>query len=144
MPVISWRFLYWLPAFVVATVIFTLSSMPDFGALEHPFLHESDKTIHAFVYGLLAVSILWALEGGFGAVPAVRNLWVAAAAAAVYGITDEFHQWFVPGRMATWQDWAADAVGSMLGVYLIWFLLRFRMRRDGSSAGSSPGQSRKS
>jgi hypothetical protein len=140
----SWRFLYWLPAFLVATVIFTLSSMPDFGALEHPFLAESDKTIHGLVYGLLAVSILWALERGFGTVPVVRNIWLAAMLAALYGVTDEVHQWFVPGRMATWQDWAADAAGSVVGVWLVWLLVRFRLQRRGEPRATSSTESRKS
>ena len=41
--------------------------------------------------------------------------------AAAYGITDEVHQYFVPGRMGIWQDWVADAVGALLGAWLAWF-----------------------
>jgi len=121
-----WRFLYWLPAVAVATTIFALSSVSDFGALEHPFLAESDKTIHAIAYGILAVSILWGILGGFDRVPFFRTLVLAAAMASIYGITDEFHQYFVPGRAAVWQDWAADTVGAVIGVGAVWLYTRMR------------------
>ena len=42
------------------------------------------------------------------------------------GAADEFHQSFLPGRVAGWDDWLADAVGTALG------LLRFK-RKPGSS-----------
>ena len=33
----------------------------------------------------------------------------------VVGVTDEVHQIFLPGRMAGWDDWLADLVGTGLG-----------------------------
>ena len=35
--------------------------------------------------------------------------------ATVYGISDEFHQWFVPGRTADVHDVMADAIGATRG-----------------------------
>ena len=40
---------------------------------------------------------------------------LAAALAAVYGVSDELHQSFVPGRTADGADVVADAVGAVLG-----------------------------
>lgn len=62
-----------------------------------------------------------------------------AAAAAVlitgaYGILDEWHQSFVPGRYGSFTDISLDVVGAFLGV---WVGLRLRRRhgyRDGSGA----------
>jgi VanZ family protein len=39
----------------------------------------------------------------------------------LYGMTDEIHQCFVPGRSPEWRDWIADAVGSLAGI-LVWLL----------------------
>ena len=43
---------------------------------------------------------------------------IAAAAvilAALYGLSDEIHQAFVPGRMADPWDWMADGFGAAIG-----------------------------
>jgi VanZ family protein len=39
---------------------------------------------------------------------------------------DEFHQLFVPGRNAEIWDVVADTSGGMLGIYLLYFLMRRR------------------
>jgi VanZ family protein len=35
--------------------------------------------------------------------------------ASLYGITDEIHQYYVPGRVASIGDIAADCIGAFLG-----------------------------
>jgi VanZ family protein len=45
--------------------------------------------------------------------------------ATLYAVTDEFHQWFVPGRHADVWDVAADAAGALvLQVVLCRFVWR--------------------
>jgi len=124
------RAVHWAPAAALALTIFVLSSFPHFGALEHPILKESDKLIHGAVYALLAAAILWGLEEGFRNPAAVSSVWIAAAAAAVYGVSDEIHQRFVPGRMGIWQDWVADAIGAVVGAWIAWAFTRIRRRRQ--------------
>ncbi len=36
-----------------------------------------------------------------------------------YAISDEFHQLFVPGRLASIGDIIADTIGIIIGVYII-------------------------
>jgi VanZ family protein len=124
-----WHLLHWLPAAAVAVAIFVLSSFPDFGALEHPLLKESDKLLHGVVYALFAGCILWGQEKGFGQPVAGGRVWLAVILAAAYGITDEVHQRFVPGRMGTWQDWVADVVGALIGGWCIFVLTWLRSLR---------------
>ncbi|WP_138120885.1 VanZ family protein [Bathymodiolus heckerae thiotrophic gill symbiont] len=47
---------------------------------------------------------------------------------SVYGMLDEWHQSFVPGRMSDINDWLADTVGAMLflGGYYLYQLRCFR------------------
>lgn len=55
---------------------------------------------------------------GFLARPYVRApnaVLVAALAGSLFGVSDELHQIFVPGRDASAGDWALDAAGSFAG-----------------------------
>jgi VanZ family protein len=57
---------------------------------------------------------------------------LAAAITIVYGVTDEFHQSFVPGRSADAYDLAADAAGALAGTGACWawgIIRRSRPRR---------------
>lgn len=53
---------------------------------------------------------------------------LAVVLASAYGITDEIHQIFVPGRMCDPLDWAVDTAGAALGA-VSWALLRSRFSR---------------
>jgi VanZ family protein len=80
----------------------------------------SDKPTHSLGYALLGVLFTRALAGGL---PKRISLGVALAAVALttaYGITDEIHQMFVPGRFADVNDVVADAIGGALGAALCW------------------------
>ena len=75
-----------------------------------------DKFLHALAYGLLAALwcralAAWPLEGR----PAAAIAAAAAILAALYGLSDEIHQAFVPGRMADPWDWMADGFGAVIG-----------------------------
>ena len=43
---------------------------------------------------------------------------LAVLLASLYGLTDEIHQFFVPGRVCSLDDLAADTLGSLIGVSL--------------------------
>ena len=58
-----------------------------------------------------------------------KALLLAAALASLYGITDEIHQLFVPGRMCDPLDWLVDTAGAALGA---WVALAFAKRRTRS------------
>jgi VanZ family protein len=82
--------------------------MPKVEALRY------DKVIHALVYAVLgglcfaAVRQTWTLTKG-------RMVAAATLCAVLYGLADEFHQLFVPGRSADLYDALADGIGGLLG-----------------------------
>ena len=49
--------------------------------------------------------------------------------ATLFGVTDEIHQYFVPGRQADVFDVVADAVGALAGALFVAFLSRVLDRR---------------
>ena len=92
----------WIPAAVWAGVIFYLSSRPR---LPGPELPGMDKAAHFAAYALLASLLIFAT--GRSRLP----LAVAVVLALAYGVTDEIHQMYVPGRSPDVLDWFADAAG---------------------------------
>jgi VanZ family protein len=97
-------------------LIFFLSSQKKF-AITLPA--NSDKIIHAFVYMMLGFLFYVSLRAS-----GARHYVLVAASvlACVYGISDEIHQYFVPGRYASLGDVIADAVGALAGSLIGGFL----------------------
>lgn len=76
-----------------------------------------------FVLGLLAQRAV-VQSGGKGIAPVK-----AFALCALYGVTDEIHQLFVPGRAFELSDLAMDAAGSLIGIVVLWAIYRAKAAR---------------
>ncbi len=92
----------------IAALIFTASSRSSVAA---PEIVDIDKVGHFLVFGLLA-TLLCRLGQGW------RAAGWALLAASLFGMTDEWHQGFVPGRAPDVFDWVADTLGAALAVTL--------------------------
>src|SRR5690349_18653506 len=92
----------WILTLLWAAVIFTLSSVPG-RAFPQVALLSYDKVLHAMVYGVLGALAWVALRGTWSMARAWAVLGATALAIA-YGLTDEFHQRFVPGRSSDLYD----------------------------------------
>lgn len=103
---------YWAPVAGYAAVIFGLSSLSTPGVSLPCIIPFGDKVLHAGVYGGLALLALRAFRHAGGSKGARYALGLAIAAAALYGVTDELHQLFVPQRHADPWDWLADVGGA--------------------------------
>ncbi len=72
---------------------------------------------HFFMYFLLATLLLFALGGT--SLRGWKLLATAGGVAFLYGLSDEFHQSLVPGRLASFEDLVVDLLG-ILGALTIW------------------------
>jgi len=93
----------------------------------------SDKLLHALAYAGLCACVIFAATRGRWREATVRVALASAVACVLYGITDEWHQSFVPGRDASAGDVAADALGSFAAagtVYAWGIISRGSRRRD--------------
>ena len=102
----------WLLALLYMGAIFYLiaqSTVPI--PLRFP---QQDKVMHAGAYALLGLLLAHAIYPG----SRKRRFILAFTLAALYGVSDEIHQLFVPGRDASVFDWLADAAGAWLGAFL--------------------------
>jgi len=93
-------------------LIFHLSSKPSLPI--PPLFPYQDKLFHFTAYGILGFLLSSALPE--------KKIWVPALLASLYGISDEFHQSFVPGRSCDLLDWFADSFGAISGSYLFFIL----------------------
>lgn len=114
------------PAIFWAILIFVLSS---FSSLKSPVVvfNFQDKVNHFIFYGIFGIFLARAffyqdkLEWA-------RRRWqfVAILFGILYGISDEFHQYFVPGRYVEFWDVVADGLGASFGVLLFHYRQVFK------------------
>ncbi|MEE8363614.1 MAG: VanZ family protein [Dehalococcoidia bacterium] len=143
---------YAVPPILVAGAIFWLSSLSASDVEETgqagilgPY---GGEIVHGIEYLALSALLMRALVAWrpTGAAPGpgprlARLGAVAIAISALYGVSDEWHQTFVPGRAAEAKDVLIDFAGALVGsaayaaLYLIW-----RRARIPAQAARSPGE----
>jgi VanZ family protein len=123
----------WLPVVLIALGIFLGSSVAGTSLPRLGFAGQ-DKLVHLGEYGLLGFFARRALVRWLGDGPRTRTASVLAAMAVafVYGLSDEFHQSFVPGRSVEALDVLADVTGGLTGAVVHLHLWSRRLRKDRS------------
>jgi VanZ family protein len=112
-------------------LIFFLSSRSDVPAPD--LFWQQDKVFHLFLFGVLGLLLAFSLTPP--AISSWRRVLLITALVTVYGVTDELHQYFVPGREASAWDVLADGVGGFLAALThspIWSGSRRARRRAGA------------
>ena len=104
-----------LPLVVVMMLLFVLSHQPG-DTLPLPAVVNLDKLLHLLAYATLGLCFLLALPPDWRA----RRPRAAAVCTVLfclaYGLSDEFHQRFVPGRFSGVDDLVFDTFGGLLAV----------------------------
>jgi VanZ family protein len=113
--------IFWAITFCYMGLIFFVSSRNSINLPE--LTMGFDKVLHACAYMVLAfLSYISINKSGIK-----KYVFIAAFLfTSIYGITDEFHQSFVPGRDSSIGDLIADFSGALLGC-LGANLLKFRL-----------------
>ena len=122
---LTWRrrLLHWLPALVWAALIFGVSSL---GKVPEAPSGIGDKHAHFAVYAVLAALLVWALTAAAPRRTTWRTAAFAVVLATLYGVSDEWHQSFVPGREMSGLDLVADAAGAAAAAVVLraWAIIR--------------------
>lgn len=107
----------YLPLISVMGTIFFLSHQPGdtIVLLDVPNI---DKLLHSLVYGVLAASTLYAVPERIVRQYPWRTGVLVVLFCLAYGLSDEFHQSFIPGRFPSVWDIAADTMGAIVVVCL--------------------------
>ena len=114
--------LAWLPAALYMALIWALSSiaLPELPIDSVPL---RDKGVHFLEYGALGLLVAHATLRTWPHRSAARTLPLAVLICVAWGVLDEIHQAFVPGRSADVLDLVADTLGTVSGAGL-----RFALR----------------
>lgn len=106
--------LAWLPAAAYMLTIWLVSSfeLPSFPTSSFPL---RDKGVHLVEYGVLGFLVAHACLRTFASRPRARIALFAILFGTLWGVLDEMHQAFVPGRSADVLDVVADVSGVTLG-----------------------------
>lgn len=118
---------------LVMGTIFFLSHQPGDTIVIDVF-PGMDKIAHGLAYGVLALTVLLAAGPVQREWRPVRVAVLAVAVCLCYGMSDEFHQSFIPGRFVSAADIVADVVGGGVAVSC-WLILRKRREKGEMDGG---------
>ena len=95
------------------------------------------KLAHVTEYGLLSALLYGSMAAGRNIQWLWRRAIFCAAVAAGYSLTDEMHQFFVPGRSGSVLDSCLDAFGAILGLTAFYAFSRLTQTKARSKAASA-------
>lgn len=131
---------YWLPLLVWMGIIFWFSSQPQPIDLPEPWLETLVGEIGHMI-GYAGLGLLWWRTLAARQTSSERQtLALAFLLTALYAISDEYHQTFVPGRSGNVVDVLIDATGTALG---LWLLRRWQQKRQPRRLARSVGKEEK-
>jgi len=105
----------WLPSLLVMLLIFAISSLPGKMVTAVGLGAESYHVNgHFFMFFVLGACLF----------KSTKSFEISILLGILYGILDEFHQLFVPGRAFELLDIGMDSFGVVLSVLIIWKFYR--------------------
>ena len=142
---------YWLPVVIWAVIIFSASgdkrSVQHSSRISEPIVRWlipdiSDEAVrttvlvvrkgaHVAEYSVLAMLLWRGLQGTIRKEQAGwsrRVAWGAWLGAAAFAVSDEFHQFYVPGRQGSAWDVLIDSIGAAVGLWALWLIGRWRKK----------------
>ncbi|MGH7197907.1 MAG: VanZ family protein [Candidatus Omnitrophota bacterium] len=111
----------WFLVLVYALFIFAVSAQSRPFAFLGAGRFAPDWVFHMAEYGIFGYFLAKAFQTTFELHSRVLLLVITLVSGTLYGLTDEWHQSFVPSRQASASDLAANAAGVFIGSLLIKF-----------------------
>ncbi len=110
-----------LPVLAYMALIFYSSSGPVTSSTLNAI---PDYYLHSLGYSVLCMLAFWAVHEGLDVSAGRWGYLLPILITVLYGISDEFHQSFVPARDAEIKDVFSDSAGALLGTVFILILKR--------------------
>ena len=130
---IAFKTRYTVATLLYCGMIFALSSQSeppagDWGLLDLPGM---DKVAHGILYAGLAGLVSLGLWRSNETPRAPVLFWLPILFAVLYGLSDEVHQLYVPGRTFEWMDLLADGLGATMVQVPLFAYLRLAAKSGG-------------
>ena len=114
---------FWFPVFLYSGIIFCASSVPN---VKTPLPEiQFDEILHILTYIPFGFLLARGICNTKVSVPRGVLLVVILLISFLYGLSDEIHQSFVPGRNAGIIDMIADTIGGVAGGYIYLLFLGY-------------------
>ena len=124
------KIIKWIPAFFILCCSWYLSSQETIEQM--PGFWNADKLVHFICFGGFAFWVAFACN-----IKTAKKWWLPVVIISLYGIIDEFHQSFTPGRETSVLDWLCDTTGAAMGAFVYLFvcliITGFRKQKDSGS-----------
>jgi VanZ family protein len=105
---------HYAPALICALMILAGTSIPYFSPPSIGITWQ-DKLEHFTAYAMFGAAITYGnIRSGKR-----RQLLMAVILCSVFGVLDEIHQHWIPGRSTDVYDWVADTLGALTGAAII-------------------------
>ena len=87
--------------------------------------------IEYFILGILVINVILDYH---------KRIYYAITICFIYALSDELHQIFIPGRSCEVRDIIIDIIGSVMGIYFLYFLKKKHIRQTKISKFSNQVQ----
>jgi len=104
---------YWFPVLVCMAIIFCASSLP--GRDIPKIAKFQDIVFHFLAYSIFSFFLSRAIKNANLKIGKFKLIVFTALLVTFYGVSDEFHQSFVPGRSVSGFDVFIDSLGGFFG-----------------------------
>ncbi|MBN1526517.1 MAG: VanZ family protein [Candidatus Omnitrophica bacterium] len=111
----------WLPVIAWMGLIYLFSSMPG-SKLPKVDIPNIDKIVHFLEYFIFSLLLMRALVNSTKSFNLTALIILSIMITSLYGISDEWHQSFVAGRMSDLYDYLTDSIGSITGAFLYMYM----------------------
>ncbi len=109
-------------------LIFWLSSQ---SVISTPmFFEHQDKVHHMGAYFIMGM-LTWRFFKDY-IISTMKLSIVTLCFCSIYGLSDEWHQSFVPGRYADIMDWLADTLGATIAIISL-YLTKIKLKTKGQT-----------
>jgi VanZ family protein len=115
-------YLVYIPLVVYWIFLLLATSLPTTSL---PSVAVGDKIKHFLAFfGLSVLLSLTFMYQNKNQVIKKYFLVAALITTSFYGLIDEIHQSFIPGRYCVFFDWTADSLGGIAGVLLVYYFIK--------------------
>ena len=115
------------PALIIGATIWFLSAQSTLPTIKGVLGFDKFLHLTAFFFFTAAVG-LWFAPEKWRRRPLLTGL-LTLGVGSLYGLIDEAHQYFVPGRSSDIADWVADTLGALLGSGAVWLVSRYVLKK---------------